>query len=129
MKKYRDPSGVRPPIAAYSHQVEVRGQQRWLVISGQLGENQDGFVPNDPVDQLKAALENVRRNLAAADMEITDLVKLTVYAVGCLDKKRRRETISAWLNGCRPCVTMLFVAGLAEKRYKIEVEAIASRAE
>ena len=39
-----------------------------LVLSGQIGMTSDGQLPDDAVDQLRLALENVLRNLEAADM-------------------------------------------------------------
>jgi enamine deaminase RidA (YjgF/YER057c/UK114 family) len=114
-------------MAAYSHQVEVQGPARWLVLSGQLGTMPDGTVPEDPIRQLDVAFDNVRRNLEAAQMEVGDLVKLTIYLVGDFDVKQRRAVIVSHLKEHRPCVTMLMIAALADPIYKVEIEAWASR--
>jgi enamine deaminase RidA (YjgF/YER057c/UK114 family) len=45
-----------------------------------------------------------------------------------MDMTKRREIITAKLQGHKPCSTFLYVAGLASPAYKVEVEAIASRA-
>lgn len=128
-KQARDPADVHPPLAAYVHQVELRGAERLLVMSGQVGMRVDGSVPEDPVDQLDVALENVERNLVAAGMETTDLVKLTLYLVGEIDAARRREVLSARLDGHRPCMTLIVVSALAAPHLKVEVDAWASRDE
>ena len=127
MKSFRNPPDVHSPIVGYSHQAELAGAQRLLVLSGQIGQRPDGTVPADALEQLAVALENVARNLRAAGMEVCDLVKLTTYVVGDLDVIRRREITSTWLGGHRPCMTMLFVAGLALPIYKVEIDAWASR--
>jgi len=98
----RNPETIHPPVGPYSHQVEVQGSPRWLVMAGQLGRTQDGVVPDDPIEQVELALENVRRNLDAAGMAVTDLVKVTWYLVGEIDVRRRREVTSAWLKGHAP---------------------------
>jgi enamine deaminase RidA (YjgF/YER057c/UK114 family) len=129
MKTHRNPSDVHSPVAAYSHQIEVREPARWLVLSGQLGKKADGTVPDDPIQQLDVAFDNVARNLRAAGMEMRDLVKVTIYLVGDFDRRQRRAVIASYLNEePHPCVTMLFVAALFDPLYKVEIDAVASRA-
>ena len=122
----RNPDNVHSPVAAYSHQIEVREPARWLMLSGQLGMMEDGTVPDDPIHQLDVAFDNIERNLQAAGMGMKDVVKLTIYLVGDFDRQQRRAIISAHLKEYRPCVTMLFVAALFDPLYKVEIEAIAS---
>jgi len=123
MKLHRNPPGVPVPVAAYSQQVEVREPARWLVLSGQLGQREDGSTPNDPIEQLDAAFKNVITNLRAAQMEARDLVKLTIYLVGDFDMQRRRAVISKYLEEPYPCVTMVKIAGLFDDVHKVEIEA------
>jgi enamine deaminase RidA (YjgF/YER057c/UK114 family) len=68
--------------------VEVTGPNRWLTISGQLGMNLDGTVPKEPLEQLEVALDNVKRNLEAANMGIQDLTKLAFYLVGDFEQTK-----------------------------------------
>src|SRR4249920_3880349 len=105
MKTSRDPSTIHPPLAAYSHQVEISGSERLLVVSGQVGMRPDGHVPEDSIEQFAVALDNVERNLDAAGMELGDLVKLTVYLVGEWDTDARRALLTSRLGSHRPCVT------------------------
>lgn len=129
MKESRNPEDVHEPLGAYSHQIEVSGRERLLAISGQVGMRQDGSVPEDPLEQIEIAFENVSRNLRAAGMDITDLVKITYFLVGEIDTARRRELILSKLQGHQPCSTLIYVAGLASPVYKVEIDAWASRAE
>jgi enamine deaminase RidA (YjgF/YER057c/UK114 family) len=129
VKEFRNPQDVHQPVGSYSHQIEVRGNERLLVISGQVGMREDGTVPDDPLEQIDVAFDNVLRNLRAADMDITDMIKITYYLVGESDAAKRRELILSKLQGHRPCSTLLFVAALANPVYKVEIDAWASRAE
>jgi enamine deaminase RidA (YjgF/YER057c/UK114 family) len=129
MKEYRNPKNVHEPLGSYSHQIEIKGNQRLLVISGQVGMREDGTVPEDPLEQIDVAFENILRNLLAADMDVNDLIKLTYYLVGEIDTAKRRELVLSRLQGHRPCSTLLYVAGLASPLYKVEIDAWASRAE
>jgi enamine deaminase RidA (YjgF/YER057c/UK114 family) len=122
VKTSRNPAEVAAPGAAYAHQIEVAGPQRWLVLSGQLGQRPDGTVPADPYEQAEAALANLGANLAAAGMTVTDLVKLTVYLVGDWDQPRRREIFDRFFDGHRPCMTLLQTAGLVAPAFRIELD-------
>jgi len=123
----RNPKTVHPPVGPYSHQVEVPGSPRWLAIAGQVGRTLDGKVPEDPIEQVELALENLRRNLEAAGMEVADVVKWNWYLVGQVDPVRRREVTLAWLGGHEPASTLVYVAALAAPEYRVEVEAWACR--
>ena len=129
MKEFRNPQDVHQPLGSYSHQIEVRGNERLLVISGQVGMRADGTVPEDPFEQIDIAFENIFRNLHAAGMDVKDLIKLTYYLVGEIDTAKRREVVLSKLQGHQPCSTLLYVAGLASPVYKVEIDAWASRAE
>lgn len=129
MKEFRNPQDIHDPVGPYSHQIEIKGGERMLVLAGQVGMRQDGSVPEDPLEQMEVALENILSNLRAAGMDVTDLVKLTYYAVDPIDPTRRRELIVSKFQGHRPCSTWLYVAGLANPIYRIEIDAWASKAE
>ncbi len=129
MKEFRNPATLHQPVAAYTHQIEIRGPERMLVLSGQVGMRPDGSVPSDPVAQLDVALANIQHNLAAAQMDAADLVKLTVYLVGAMDPAQRAAVIAARLGAHRPCMTLVYVVALASPGYKVEVDAWASRAD
>ena len=129
MKEYRNPPNVHQPVAAYTHQIEVRGPERLLILSGQIGRKEDGTVPDDSIEQMEVAWENLYRNLQAANMDVNDIVKLTFYLVGDMDAERRRELIASKLKGHKPCMTLVFVASLASPVYKVELDAWASSAD
>ena len=123
MKRFHNPETVHQPLAAYAHQIEIREPKRWLVLSGQVGMRPDGTLPEDPIEQIKIALENIRKNLEAAGMGIQDLVKVTFYLVGEVGTAKRREAMAEWLGGHTPCSTLIYVAALATPALKVEIDA------
>ena len=129
MKEFRNPQEIHKPVGAYTHQIEIQGKERLLVISGQVGVRMDGTVPEDPIEQLDLAFENILANLHAANMDVKDIVKLNYYLVGESDLARRREVIVSKLQGHQPCSTLVFVSALANPMLRVEIEAWASRAE
>ncbi|NJC97765.1 MAG: RidA family protein, partial [Anaerolineae bacterium] len=123
MKEFRNPRDVHKPIGSYSHQIEITGNERMLILSGQVGMREDGTVPEDPLEQIDVALENILRNLRLADMDVEDIVKLTYYLVGEVDTQKRRELVASRLQGHQPCSTLLYVAGLASPAFRVESDA------
>ena len=129
MKRSRNPETIHAPIGRYVHQIEVDSPSKVLFISGQVGMRPDGSVPEGTVEQLGVALENVLRNLEAAGLEDTDLVKITTYVVAGaeLDAARRRAEIERLLGDHVSTSTLVFVSALASPQYKVEVDAWAAR--
>ena len=127
MKESRNPQNIHTPLGQYSHQIEITGNERMLVLSGQVGMREDGSVPEDALEQIEVAFENIFRNLQAANMDVRDIVKLTYYLVGEIDTAKRRELTASKLQGHQPCSTLLYVAALAAPIYKVEIDAWASR--
>ena len=123
MKRFQNPETVHAPLAVYTHQIEVTDAKRWLVLSGQIGMRIDGTLPDDPIEQLRVALDNIHKNLQAAEMGVQDIVKLTFYLVGEMDTTKRREVLSEWLGEHEPCSTLLYVAALATPNIKVEIDA------
>jgi 2-iminobutanoate/2-iminopropanoate deaminase len=126
MKEKRNPESVHAPLAAYSHQIEIRGPQRWLVLSGQVGIAADGAPAGGAGDQLDVALENIVANLRAADMTPHDLVKMTIYLVDPIDPETRAAALSRHLGDVAPCMTLAFVPRLASPALKVEIDAWAA---
>jgi enamine deaminase RidA (YjgF/YER057c/UK114 family) len=65
---------------------------RWLRCSGQLGTDEKFRAVEGPEAQFEQAFENVRRVLAAADLDFSDVVELTTFHVGL------REHIGAFMK-------------------------------
>jgi len=126
MKQIRNPANIHPPVAGYVHQIEISGNERLLAISGQVGKKEDGTIPSDSIEQLSIALENLKRNLDAANMEISDLVKVTFYLVGEMDAAARARVFQTWFGDFKPCMMLLFVNSLASPLFKVEIDAWAS---
>lgn len=118
------PVGV-PYRGIYAHGVETRGGARILHISGQVGETPEGHLPSDFRGQCKQALLNVAAVLDAANMTLTDIVKMSFYLVRREDMDTLVEVRKEVLDGVRPAITTLFVAGLVSPNWLVEIEVIA----
>jgi enamine deaminase RidA (YjgF/YER057c/UK114 family) len=127
VKQARNPDTIHPPVGRYVHHIEVSGESRLLFISGQVGKDIEGNVPDEAAAQLEVALRNVLLNLEAARFEPTDLVKIVTYVVGEIDPPARREVLSRLLGDHVTTSTLLFISALAAPEYKVEIDAWAVR--
>ena len=117
-----NPPTVRAP-AGYTHCMLIQGEQRRLVMSGQVGVAPDGSVPNTGEGQIAQVFANLRALLEANGMGITNLVKTTVFLTDRSLLASFRAARDAVYSGHVPCSTLLFVAGLADPRFMVEIEA------
>jgi len=86
-------------------------------------------VPADPFEQLDLALENLCRNLQAANMDVQDILKLTFYLVG-RDGCGKATRVDGFLaERHKPCMTLIHVAALASPVYKVEIDGWARQGE
>ena len=120
-----NPPAVRAP-AGYSHAVEIRHAERRLVISGQVGMAVDGTIPGTGGGQIDQALANLRAVLEANGMTVADLIKTTVFLTDRSLLGAYRAARAALLGEHAPASTLLIVAGLADPRFVVEIEAEAA---
>lgn len=109
----------------YSHGVETRPGLRTLYVSGQVGQAPEGVLPPDFRSQCRQAILNVSAVLAAAGMTLTDIVKMNFYLVRREDMDALVEVRKELLDGVRPAITTVFVAGLVSPEWLVEVEVVA----
>jgi 2-iminobutanoate/2-iminopropanoate deaminase len=117
-----NPSAVRTPTG-YTLSMLIEGEQRRLIISGQVGMSADGSVPSTGEGQIAQAFANLRAILESNGMGITNLVKTTVFLTDRSLLASFRAARDAVYAGHAPCSTLLFVAGLADPRFMVEIEA------
>ena len=117
-----NPPAVRAPTG-YTHAIQLTGDYRRLIISGQVGMAQDGTIPSSGEGQIAQAFANLRAVLSANDMGVKNIVKTTAFLTdrGLLDGYRQAR--GAVFGDHAPASTLLFVAGLADPRWVVEIEA------
>ena len=123
--EFSNPPTVHKP-GAYSHAVLVRDATMRLVISGQVGTAPDGSIVEGGEAQIDQALANLGAILAAHGMTPANLVKITVFLTDPALIGPWRARRGAWMGEHRSASTLLIVAGLADPRFVVEVEAEAA---
>lgn len=75
------PAGMEMAYEQFHFAPAVR-TDRWLRCSGQLGTNERFVAVAGPKAQFEQAFENVKRVLAAAQLDLSDVVEMTTFHVG-----------------------------------------------
>ena len=120
------PDGT-PPTNGYSHAVSFTG--RMVVVSGQVPLDAEGRLvgPDDPRAQTRQVFQNLRAALAAADCDLSHVVKLTVFLTNMGDLADFRAVRDEFVDPDRPPASSLVqVSGLVHPAFRVEIEAIAA---
>jgi enamine deaminase RidA (YjgF/YER057c/UK114 family) len=124
-----NPDGM-PANPAFTQAVKVAGPASLLFIGGQNGVDADGNIVGDAAAQARQALRNVERTVEAAGGSLADIVK---WSIAVTEPAALGPGFGAFQEawGERPnppAITVHVVAGLADPRFLVEIEAIAALA-
>jgi enamine deaminase RidA (YjgF/YER057c/UK114 family) len=114
-----------PPNPVLSQGTEATSFGRMLFVSGQVGVDANGQVPDDIAGQTRAAIANVNAVLAAADMDASNIAKVTIYLTDPSLIPGFMEAGGGGLPVPPPATTLLIVKALAAPNLLVEIEAIA----
>ena len=124
-----DPFPVAEPFhGIYAHGVEAPAGARTLFISGQIGVAPGSALASDFEGQCRQTLANLLAVLRSADMGFSDIVRMSFFLTRPEDMAALVEIRKELLDGVRPAITTVFVAGLVSPDWLVEVEATACAA-
>jgi 2-iminobutanoate/2-iminopropanoate deaminase len=119
--------GIASQIGAYSDALEVAPHLRWLVTSGTPGLSAAGELPKDISGQAEIAWEHIVRMLGRANMQVSDIVKVTQYLIRPEDIAAYAKVRARFLGDVRPASMLLVVSQLVWPNFLLEVEIIAAK--
>ncbi|UWU89674.1 RidA family protein [Bradyrhizobium sp. CB1015] len=120
-----NPATVHPPAGGYCMGLELKQHRRLLFISGQVPQNSDGTVPDGFEPQCEQAWRNVREVLAAADLGVEHLVKVTTFLTDRSQVVANRVIRRAMLGEHQPALSVVVVETV-DSKWLLEIEAIAA---
>lgn len=122
-----NPATIAGPFATYAHGVEVEANARLLFGAGQTGVELDGTVPEAIEEQAALTWSNIKVILAEAEMGIEDIVQLNMLLIDRADRDGAMSVRDAELGPHRPASTLMYISGLANPAWKIEIDFIAAK--
>jgi enamine deaminase RidA (YjgF/YER057c/UK114 family) len=124
--KRHDPDGVAGPFASYSHGIELDEPVRFLFGAGQVGVDAQGRIGEGIEEQATLVWRNIETVLGDADMRIDHIVQLTMLLLHREDYATAREVRERALGEHRPASTLIYVNGLANPQWLIEIDFVAA---
>lgn len=126
MFKTYNPAAIAAPFGHYDHGVEAVDVSRLLHVSGQVGVEPDGTVPDDVAAQIECVWRNIQAVLADAGMSTANVVRTITYMLDAdyvpLLAAARRAHLGV---DHKAASTTIVVAGLVRPEWKVEIDAVA----
>jgi enamine deaminase RidA (YjgF/YER057c/UK114 family) len=117
--------GVYAATPDYIHALEVRAPSRFLFVAGTMGLDPVGVPGRTLAEQLDLVWSNLRAILAAADMTVDNIVRLTSYLRDPSYAEANAAARIAVLGG-RPVPTTAIVTQTLSSDWLIELEVVAA---
>ncbi len=130
MRKSHNPAGVIPVVGPLSWGLEVSPASRWLWVSGQVGADAHGNVPEGLLAQTQLVWSNIGHVLQSAGMSARHVVRTGIYLSSQVafteDERRAFNALRVgFLGNNRPASTLIFVHRLMDPRWLVEIDAFA----
>ncbi len=103
----------------------MTGPTRWLYLSGQIPVAPDGALAADFTGQCEQVWANIETQLAAAEMTLDNLVKVTTFLSDRSYALDNRAVRIRRLAGRQPALTVI-ITGLFDEAWLVEIEAVAA---
>ena len=111
--------GVLEPVSHYRHVVRA-GPHVW--VSGVVGMDGNGHVPEGVVEQFDLAINVMDQCLKAAGAGAEHVVKVQVFLTDIAERPAINPRRIAYFGDHRPASTLVEVAALVDPRLKVEIE-------
>ena len=119
------PKSVHSTVGVgYSHVARVGDT---VYIAGQVAlDRSSNLVGGDDIEaQAQQAFENLQAILKELGGSLNDIVKMTTYLTDRSQLAAFRRVRNRYLSDPFPPNTLLFISGLAQPEYLVEIEAVA----
>ncbi|TGN13386.1 RidA family protein [Leptospira ilyithenensis] len=126
--KHINPGNMAKP-RGYSHAISVKGNYKTIYIGGQnaIDGNENLIGKNNFKEQTEQVLINIEKILESIDAKFENIIK---FNINILQGQNPQEGFQVFQqkwkdNDNFPAVTVLFVAGLGNPDWLVEIDAIA----
>ena len=111
---------ILQPVSHYCHAVEANGI---IWVSGLVGMNFDGTIPDNTKEQFDLAIKDLNTCLEAAGGSSSDVVKVRVFLTDINDRSVINPNRIEYFGEHKPASTLLEISALVDPRMKVEIEA------
>lgn len=122
--KALNPPSLAPPLARYSHGVEIPPGARMVRTSGQLAMTASGDIPSGAEAQAALIFSNIDAILAQADMTRTNVIHVSAFVTDRAHMAGYMAARDTWLDSVTPLPssTLMIVSGFTRPEFVVEIE-------
>jgi enamine deaminase RidA (YjgF/YER057c/UK114 family) len=114
--------GEPEPYSHYCHVVRA-GDHVW--VSGAVGIDAAGKIPDTTVEQFRIALNSVDACLRHAGASAAQVVKVTIFMTDISERAAINPLRVQYFGEHRPASTLVEVSQLVDPAFRVEIEAVA----
>ena len=126
--KHINPETMAKP-RGYSHAISITGNHKTIYIGGQNAINENGVLigKNSLKQQTEQVLRNIEKILKSSGGNIENVVKFNIHIVQGQNPQEGFQAFQEkWgVKEKSPTITVLFVEGLGNPDWLVEIDAIA----
>lgn len=123
----KNPQGIAMPIGDYSHLTIVPKGAELITLSGQVGVDREGNIPDSIEEQFQISLENIVSLLRSENLDTNGIIKINIWLTEKVDKDVFVDIYKQFHKGSPPSMTLAYVMALGTPQLKVEVEVLAAR--
>lgn len=116
---------IEPTGAAYSQAYAVSGPKRFVFVSGQVPEDERGYVPDTFREQCFLTWQNIETRLKNAGMTLQNIVKITIFLASRQYRNENFDVRNEVLGNHQPAMTIV-IAGIYDDQWLLEIEVVAA---
>ena len=122
------PQTIHQPFGNYSHGL-LNSETGLLLISGQLGINVDGSIPNSCMEQAKICFSNINAIINEANFNLENILRLNAFLTDRENLPEYMKVRDSIFSGValKPASTVVIVSGFTKPEFLIEIEATAQK--
>lgn len=123
----KNPQGIAMPIGDYSHLTIVPKGAELITLSGQVGVDREGNIPDSVEEQFQISLENIVSLLKSENLDTNGIIKINIWLTEKVDKDVFVDIYKKFHKSSPPSMTLAYAMALGTPRLKVEVEVLAAR--
>lgn len=121
------PKNIPDPVGKYSHITIVPKNSNLYVFSGQVGVDNQGYIPGDLCEQIKNTFLNLGHLLEDQSLTSDNIIKINIWATETIDWELLYTVWDKLFAESYPSMTVAYVKALGLSEIKIEIEMWAAK--
>lgn len=117
-----NPTTMPKPVGNYTHITKIPRNAELFVLSGQIGADMTGHLPETFNEQVHNTFQNIKLALQSKNLDAANIIKVNVWAIEPIDWHYFYEEWDNFFAKEYPAMTIGYIEALGLPEIKIEIE-------